>query len=44
MQDGKHYIYGVGGYDGTNPSTAIDLATLMSTPITDSELNELFNN
>ena len=43
MQDGKYYIYNIGGYDGTNPSTAIDLATLMSTPITDTELDELFN-
>lgn len=43
MQDGKHYIYGLGGYDGTNPTAAIDLATLISTPITDAELDELFN-
>lgn len=25
--DGKYYIYGVGGYDGTNPDSANDLAT-----------------
>ena len=25
--DGKHYILGVGGYDGTNTDTAIDIAT-----------------
>ena len=27
MQDGKTFIYGVGGYDGTNPTNAVDLAT-----------------
>ncbi len=27
MQDGKHYIYGVGGYDGTNPDKSSDLAS-----------------
>lgn len=27
MQDGKHYIYNLGGYDGTNTDTAIDIAT-----------------
>ena len=25
--DGKHYIYNIGGYDGTNPTTNNDLAT-----------------
>ena len=27
--DGKHYIYGVGGYDGTNPDTSYDIATYL---------------
>lgn len=27
MNDGKHYIYNLGGYDGTNPSEAKDVAT-----------------
>ena len=33
MQDGKTYIYGLGGYDGTNPTGAgvQDLATAIST-------------
>ena len=43
LQNGKHYIYGIGGYDGTNPSTATDLATLLKSSITDAELDELFN-
>ena len=30
MQDGKVYILGVGGYDGTNPEQATDLATILS--------------
>lgn len=44
MQDGKHYIYGVGSYVGTNPQPGVnDLATILNSPITDEELNELFN-
>lgn len=31
MQDGKHYIYGIGGYNGTNPVESKDLATILST-------------
>ena len=27
MQDGKTYFYGLGGYDGTNPTNATDIAT-----------------
>jgi len=27
MQDGRVYVYGVGGYDGTNPAAAQDVAT-----------------
>lgn len=27
MQDGKHYIYNLGGYDGTNPTSTNDLVT-----------------
>ena len=30
MLDGKHYIYGVGGYDGTNPDSSDDLATILA--------------
>lgn len=41
--DGKHYILDIGDYDGTNLNTAIDLATLLKSPITDKELDELFN-
>lgn len=29
MKDGKHYIYGVGGYDGTNISNSKDLASVL---------------
>ncbi len=29
MQDGKHYIYGIGGYDGTNPGDSKDIATYL---------------
>ena len=29
MLDGRHYIYGVGGYDGKNPNNAIDLASCL---------------
>lgn len=43
MQNGKHYIYGIGGYDGTNPGTATDLAALLNSSITDMELDNLFN-
>lgn len=28
--NGKHYIYGVGGYDGTNPNESNDIATVIS--------------
>ena len=28
--DGKHYILGVGGYDGTNPNSSADLATVVN--------------
>ena len=27
--DGKNYIYGIGGYDGTNPSDSNDIATVL---------------
>ena len=27
LNTGEHYIYGVGGYDGTNPTEAKDVAT-----------------
>ena len=30
MQDGKTYIYGLGGYDGTNPTNATDLAAVVN--------------
>lgn len=30
MQDGKHYVYGVGGYNGTNPDNSEDLATVIA--------------
>lgn len=42
MRDGKHYIIGIGGYNGTNPSTATDLATLLM-PDTDAEVDEVWN-
>ena len=29
MQSGKHYIVGVGGYDGTNPNESKDVATVI---------------
>lgn len=30
MKDGKHYIYGVGGYDGTNINAAKDVANVIN--------------
>ena len=30
MQDGKTYFYGLGGYDGTNPTSATDLAAVVN--------------
>lgn len=30
MQDGEHYVYGIGGYDGTNPIESKDLATVIN--------------
>ena len=30
MYNGDHYIYGLGGYDGTNPATAQSLQTVLS--------------
>lgn len=30
MQDGKTYIYGLGGYNGTNPTSATDLASAIN--------------
>ena len=41
-QGGKHYIFGIGEYDGTNPDEATDLATLMK-PDTDAEVDEVWN-
>ena len=47
MQDGKVYVYGVGGYDGTNPGAAQDVATATAsaataaTNYTDSATNSL---
>lgn len=32
MNDGRHFILGVGGYDGTNPDTARDLAKVLNQP------------
>jgi hypothetical protein len=29
MYNGKHYIYGIGGYDGTNPSSNNDVKTII---------------
>ena len=31
LKTGKHYIYNLGGYDGTNPSDSKDIATILST-------------
>ena len=42
-QNGDIYIKGLGEYEGNNSDEAEDVATLMSTPITDAELDELFN-
>lgn len=33
MQDGKTYIYGLGGYDGTNPTSATDLASAVNAKV-----------
>ena len=46
MQNGKHYVYGIGGYDGTNPDNAIDVATYLPNMlnITYSELKDLRDN
>ena len=49
MKNGKHYIYGIGGYDGTNPDNSNDLATVITnisggmTNVTYNELVELRN-
>ena len=45
--DGKHYIIGIGGYDGTNPESSDDLATVLSkgiTNVTHEELKTLRDN
>lgn len=31
LKTGEHYIYNLGGYDGTNPSVSKDIATILST-------------
>lgn len=48
-KDGKHYIIGIGGYDGTNPDSSEHLATVVAkgggmTNVTYGELVELRNN
>lgn len=30
MQDGRTFVYGLGGYDGTNPANATDLASVIN--------------
>lgn len=41
--DGKHYIIGIGGYDGTNPTSSKDLAALLSTADTDEDVDSVWN-
>lgn len=45
---GKHYIYGIGGYDGTNPTNATDLANavVQTTPqaLSDDAKNQVLAN
>ena len=42
MDDGKHYIYGIGGYDGTNPTTAKSVQEVINELI--NKLNEITTN
>lgn len=42
-ENGAVYVIGIGEYDGTNPTSATDLAALLKSSITESELDELFN-
>ena len=42
MQNGDHYIYNIGDYDGTNPESATDLATIINGLIDD--INLIKNN
>lgn len=42
MQDGKHYIHGIGGYDGTNPITAKSVQEVINELI--NKLNEITTN
>ena len=41
MQDGKTFIYGLGGYDGKNPTSATDLASVVNTKASKSDLDPL---
>ena len=41
LNTGEHYIYNLGGYDGTNPTNSKDLATILST--VDTSNNNGFN-
>ena len=42
MDDGKHYILGVGGYDGTNPTTAKSVQEVINELV--NKLNEITTN
>lgn len=42
MLDGKHYVYGIGGYDGTNPTESDDLAKIINGN-TEANLSKLVN-
>ena len=43
MQSGKHYILGVGGYDGTNPMESKDVATVIEDASVTPDWNALKN-
>lgn len=42
MSDGRFYMYGVGGYDGTNPSAAKTVQEVLTTGVTNEEIDALF--
>lgn len=42
MKDGKHYIIGIGGYDGTNPTTAKSVQEVINELV--NKLNEITTN
>lgn len=42
MSDGRYYLYGVGGYDGTNPGDAKTVQEVLTEGVTNDEIDALF--